>query len=163
MFSLHFTIYFERYDVELRIKAYLSVLLLVASAALSGFFVSGLLTTRKILSSTGSVKTINVEVYWDLDCTQVASSLDWGSPKPGDVIYRTIYIKNTGSVPMTLHLNCSGWNPSGVEKYLMVSWDRQGAILNIDEVVQAILKLSVSSTVSGITDFSFNIVIEGTG
>ena len=149
---------------ELRFKANLSVLLIVTSAALvSGFLVSGLLTTSKILSSTGSIKAINVEVYWDLECTQVVSSLDWGSPGPGDVVNQTVYVKNTGNALMTLYLNCSSWNPTEAENYLTVSWDRQGAILGADEVVQAILKLSVSSTISGITDFSFNIVIEGVG
>jgi hypothetical protein len=62
-----------------------------------------------------------------------------------------------------LYLNCSSWNPTEAENYLTVSCDRQGAILGADEVVQAIFQLSVSSTISGITDFSFNIVVEGVG
>ena len=142
----------------------MSVLLLVTLTALiSGFFVSGLLRTSKVLTSTGSIKAINVKVFWDLECTQVVSSLDWGSPSPGDVVSRTVYVKNTGNAPTTLYLSCSSWNPVEAENYLTVSWDGQGAILDADEVVQAIINLSVISTISGIMDFSFNIIIEGVG
>lgn len=150
--------------VELRPRVNLGVLLLVVSLALvSGLAVFGLLTTQKILSSTGSVKAINVEVYWDFECTQVVSSVDWGTPGPGDSVNKTVYVKNTGTAPMTLNMFCSGWSPVEAESYLSVSWDREGAVLGAGEVVQAVLTLSVSDMITGITDFSFNIVIEGTG
>jgi len=135
----------------------------VSLALVSGLAVSGLLVTQKILSSSGSVKAINVEVYWDFECTQVVTSLDWGNPEPGDSLNRTIYVKNTGSAPMTLSISCSGWSPTEAATYLTLSWNREGTQVNAGEVVNAVLTLSVSSSVSGITDFSFNIVIEGSG
>lgn len=132
-------------------------------ALVSGLAVSGLLVTQKILSSSGSVKAINVEIYWDVECTQVVTSIDWGNPEPGDSLNRTIYVKNTGSAPMTLNMSCSGWSPVEAENYLALTWDKEGAQVDAGVVVQAVLTLSVSESVSGFTDFSFNIVIEGSG
>ena len=132
-------------------------------AVFSALTVSGLLSTQRVLSSSGSVKAINVEVYWDLACTQVVSSIDWGVPEPGDSVLKTVYVKNTGTAPMTLNMSCSGWSPAQAENYLTVSWDRDEAVVNGGSVLQAVLTLSVSDTITGITDFSFDIVIAGTG
>ena len=148
----------------MKFKLNYGILLLAVSFALvGGLAVSGLLTTYVTLSSTGSVKAINVEVYWDLECTQVVSSIDWGVPEPGDSINKTAYIKNTGTAQMTLHMSCSGWNPVEAGDFLALSWDREGAVIDAGEVLPFTLTLTVSDTISGITDFSFNIVIEGTG
>ena len=132
-------------------------------ALVSGLAVSGILVTQKVLSSSGSVKAINVEVYWTVECTQVVTSIDWGNPEPGDSLNRTIYVKNTGSAPMTLSMSCSGWSPVEAENYLTLYWDKEGAQVDANVIVQAVLTLSVSESVSGFTDFSFNIVIEGSG
>ena len=148
----------------MKLKPNLGVLLLsVFLALVSGLAVSGLLTTSKTLSSTGSVKAINVEVYWDDQCTLVVESIDWGTPELGDILSKMIYVKNTGNSQMILNMSCSGWDPVGVDSYLALSWNRDGAIIDVDEVVQAILTFSVSESISGVTDFSFNIIIEGTG
>ena len=141
----------------------LGILVAVVLALASSLVVSGLLTVSKTLSSTGSVKAINVEVFWDLACTQVVSSIDWGTPEPGDSIDRTVYVKNTGNAPMNVSLLASGWVPVEAGNYLTLSWDREGAEVAADEVVQALLTLDVSGSITGITDFSFDTVIEGTG
>ncbi len=132
-------------------------------ALASGLAVSGLLTTSKTLSSSGSVKAINVEVFGDNECTQAVSSVDWGTPGPGESIEKTVFVKNTGNAPMNLSQSTSAWNPVDTESYLTLSWDLEGMIISADEVLQAVLTLHVSSDISGITDFAFNIIIEGTG
>jgi len=139
------------------------VILILVCSALSGLAVSGLLTTSKTLSSTGSVKAINVEVYWDSQCTQSVTLVGWGTHEPGDSINRTIYIKNAGNAPMTLALTSSGWDPAEAVNHITLSWDKEGEVLDANVVAQAVLSLDISETVTGITDFSFNIVIEGSG
>jgi len=141
----------------------LGILVAVVLALASSLVVSGLLTVSKTLSSTGSVKAINVEVFWDLACTQVVSSIDWGTPEPGDSVNRTVYVKNSGSAPMNVSLSASGWVPVEAGNYLTMSWDREGAEVAAEGFVQALLTLDVSGSITGITDFSFDIVIEGTG
>ena len=141
----------------------LGILAIAALAIFSGLVVSGLLTVSKTLSSTGTVKAINVEVYWDLACTQVVSSIDWGTPGPGDSVSQTVYVKDDGNAPMNVGLSASGWSPVGADTYLGVSWDREGALIAAGGVLQAVITLDVSSSITGITNFSFDIVIEGTG
>ena len=137
--------------------------LAVSLALVSVVFVSGLLTTSRTLSSSGTVEGIGVEVYWDSGCTQAASSVDWGYAEPGDVVTRTVYVKNSGNTPMTLSMTYSDWDPVEAGDYLSLSWNREGATLDDGEVVQAVLTLTVSDQITGITTYSFNIVIEGTG
>ena len=106
---------------------------------------------------------INVEVYWDIAGTQNVTSIDWGIPVPGDVINKTIYVKNTGNNLMNISMSISSWAPAGASTYLTATWDQEGTSVAAGGTVQAILSLDVSSGITGITDFSFNIVIEGTG
>jgi len=149
--------------VDMKHKKYLGIIAIIALAITSGLVVSGLLTVSKTLSSTGTVKAINVEVYWDSSCTQVVNSIDWGTPGPGDTVSQTVYVKNGGNAQMNISLTVSGWSPVGAGSYLGVSWDREDAVVAAGGVVQAVITLDVSSSITGITDFSFDIVIEGTG
>ena len=132
-------------------------------ALLSGIAVSGLLTDSRTIPSAGVIKGINVEVYWDAGCTQNVTSIDWGVPEPGEVVYNTIYVKNSGNALLTLNMTNSGWTPGAAENYFTVSWDREGATVDDGEVVQAVLSLDVSGAITGINAFSFDMVIEGTG
>jgi hypothetical protein len=134
----------------------------IALAMVGSLAVTGLVTTSKTLSSASYVEGVNVEVYWDSKCTQIVDSVDWGSPEPGESISRTVYIKNPGDAKMVLDLSSSSWSPAGAESYLSVTWERQGATIDVDEVVQATLTLAVSDLITGVADFFFNIVIEGT-
>jgi hypothetical protein len=136
---------------------------IIALALASGLAVSGLLSTSLTLPSTGTVLAINVEVYWDIAGTQNVTSIDWGIPAPGDIVTRTVYVKNTGNNPMDVSLSTSGWNPAGAATYLTVTWDREGTLISAGNLIPAVITLDVSSGITGITDFSFNIVIEGTG
>lgn len=124
--------------------------------------VTGLLNTSKTLTSTGQVNSINVEVYWDRECTQVARHVEWGNIEPGESIEKTIFIKNNGDAPMTLHMYSSSWDPAVAEICITLTWDKQGATIFADEVLEAMLILIVSDLNTVVTDFSFNIVIEGT-
>ncbi len=125
--------------------------------------VSGLLTATKTIDSSGTIMAINIEVYSDLACTQPLSSLDWGIPEPGDTVNRVVYLKNTGNADMSLNMYVSNWTPSGVDTYLSLSWDQENTVITPDEVLQSTISLLVDSGISGITDFSYQITLQGTG
>ena len=146
---------------DLRLKNKSSIIATVLLALLSGFTVSGLLNTSKTLTSSGSVKTINVGVYYDDLCTQVMNSVDWGTLKPGEEVYQTVYIMNPGSSPLNVSMTTSNWAPVEAANYITFTWDSEGASIDSDQVLQVLLTLSVSDMITGLTDFSFNIVIEG--
>ena len=148
---------------ELRLRGKSGLIVAALLAIFSGLTVSGLLTTSRTLTSYGSVKSINVEVYWDASCTEVVGSVDWSTPEPGEAVNQTVYVKNSGSAPLIVSMTTSNWIPVEAASYITLTWDREGASIDPDQVLQALLTLSVSDTITGITDFSFSIVIEGTG
>ena len=144
-------------------KSHLALLLISISLALAGgIAVTGLLTSSRIIGSSGTVKAINVEVYWDSLCTQVVDTIEWGLLEPGDSVNKTVYIKNTGNAPLTLNMFYTGWVPLEAGDHITLSWNKEGATIDPDGVTSAVLTLSVSASASGVTDFSFDIIIEGT-
>lgn len=145
-------------------KSHLILLIIsVGLALVGGVAVTGLLTTSRTIGSSGIVKAINVEVYRDLECTQAVDEIDWGTIEPGESVTRTVYIKNAGNAALTLNLSYYGWDPPAAGSYITLSWDREGETMEPQAVLAATLTLSVSDAISGITDFSFSIVIKGTG
>jgi uncharacterized membrane protein len=128
--------------------------------------VLGVLTASQTLSSSGTVTVIstpNLAVYSDSACTQTLTSINWGSLAPGQTASKTIYIKNTGNVPLTLSMDANGWNPSTASNYMTLTWNRQSSSLAVNQVVSADLTLVISPSINGlVTSFSVNIVITGT-
>jgi hypothetical protein len=123
---------------------------------------TGLLSVNKTISSTGAVTAINVGVYSDSACTSELTSIDWGTISPGNSENRTIYLKNTGNAQITLSMTSTNWNPASAGGPITLTWNRDNAILNIDQVAMATLTLSLSDSINGINNFSFDIVITGT-
>jgi archaellum component FlaG (FlaF/FlaG flagellin family) len=124
---------------------------------------AGLLSVSQSVSSTGTVTAINVGVYSDVSCTQTLTSIDWGSVSPGGSVTRIIYVKNTGNAQISLSMTTANWNPSGANGPITLTWNRESTTLNPGQSTAATLTLSVSSGISGITTFSVNVVITGSG
>ena len=116
-----------------------------------------------VIPNTGTVKTIGVGVYWDSGCTSQVTSIDWGTIDVGATENMAVYIKNEGTASMTLTLETEDWIPSGASSYISLTWDYGGQTIAVDGVVQVTLSLEVSDTIEGITSFSFDIVISGSG
>lgn len=129
----------------------------------SSIIVSGLLTTAKTLNSSGSIKAVNVEIYWDQSCTNAVTNIDWGMADAGNSISVILYVKNNGNSPLSLSMSTNSWIPGEASSYISLSWNRAGTVLDPQQVVQAQLTLDISDSITGITDYNFNILIEGTG
>lgn len=126
---------------------------------------AGLLSISQTVSSAGTVyvSSVNVNVYSDSSCTQAYTSIDWGTLSPGNSVTKLVYVKNTGNTPITLSMTKTNWNPSGANGPITLAWNKEGTTLSVGQYIAATLTLSVSSGISGITTFSVNIVITGTG
>jgi hypothetical protein len=124
---------------------------------------AGLLSISQSISSSGTVTAINVGVYSDSYCTQTLTSIDWGTISPGNSVTKTIYVKNTGNAQITLSMTKTSWNPAGADGPVTVTWNKESTTLSAGASTAATLTLSVSSGISGITTFSVNIVVTGTG
>jgi len=142
-------------------KATLSAVLAIAVAGMVATAVGALVATRTI-SNVGNLQAIGVGVYWDSSCSNAVTSIDWGALDPGASKQFTIYVKNEGSVSVKLSMTVGNWNPSSASSYITLSWNRENSVLTAGSVVSAVLTLSVSSSVSGVTSFSFDITISGT-
>jgi len=143
--------------VQKIIIAVMATTIMAAAASVLAVFVAS-----QTIPNTMYVKTVGVGVYWDSGSTNEVSSINWGNVEPGETTSKTIYVKNEGTVPMILTMTTGGWNPPSASSYVTLSWNRDGYVLDSGAVVQAVLTLSLSSSVSGITSISFDTTITGT-
>jgi len=139
-----------------------TIMLAVIAVGATVIVTFAVLSSGKNIRSFGTIKAVNVGVYWDSGCTSVTSTVDWGKMSPGDIKNVTLYMKNEGNVAVKLSLAAQNWNPANAPNYISLSWNREGQIVDTASLVAATLTLSVSWDISGITDFSFDMVITGT-
>jgi hypothetical protein len=123
----------------------------------------GAISVSTTLSSSGSITTTaNIGVYTDSACTTALTSIDWGTTSPGSSIARTVYVKNTGSgVSLTLSMTTSSWSPAGANGPITLSWNKESTVLTPGQSVAAVITCSISSSITGITSFSVQILISG--
>jgi hypothetical protein len=119
----------------------------------------GALVATRTISNSGTVTAVGVGVYSDNACAAALSTVGWGTLNPGDVKTYTMYVRNEGNVPVTLSMGAGNWNPATASSYITLTWDKENYVLPAGQVVQAVLTLTVSSSVSGVTSFSFDITI----
>ena len=143
-------------------SATLTLVTYVLALSLAGQVLSATQTSRTV-SNAGTVKAIGVGVYWGNECTNATSSVDWGTLEPGSSENITCYIRNEGNSVSTLSMYTSNWSPSNASGYMSLSWDYCEQPINVDEVIQVMFTLSVDAGISGITSFSFDIAIVGSG
>jgi hypothetical protein len=142
-----------------------AVLTLVAytlTLSLAGEVFSAVQTSRKV-SNSGTIVAVGVGAYSDSGCTKPLSSIDWGMLEPGSSKDESCYIRNEGNSVLTLSMSTSNWDPSDASNYMSLSWDYGGQSINPDEAIKVTFTLSVSASIDGITSFSFDITIVGTG
>jgi len=135
---------------------------LVASVSLV-FSAFALLTHLETIDATGSIKSVGLGVYSDLQCTNAVSSLEFGQLEPGSSKSFNLYLKNEGNADLTLSMTSENWNPTNAAGYMTLTWTREGQQISSDEVLEFVITLTISETVQGINSFSFDIIISGTG
>ncbi len=134
---------------------------LVASVLVVSAF--ALLTIQWNMSGTGSIKGVGLGVYWDLQCTNATSSLEFGQLEPGSSKSFTLYLRNEGNSALTLSMTSENWNPANAADYMTLTWNREGQQVSPDEVIDFVITLSVSENIQGISSFSLDIIISGIG
>jgi hypothetical protein len=144
------------------VGAAVALVLYTLGLSLLGPTVLALLGNRTV-SNVGSVKTIGVGVYSDQACANPVTSINWGTIEPGSNVNKTVFIRNEGNAAATLSMATSNWNPPSASTYMTLSWNYGGQTLAVNEVKQVTFTLRVSSSVTGITSFSFDITIAANG
>jgi hypothetical protein len=137
--------------------------LIIALAATSVFLTlvtAGIIATQTV-ASNGTVSSVNVGVYSNSQCNQNCTSITWGTIDPGDSTSKTVYVKNTGTIPITLSMATESWTPTNADDYLTLTWNKQNTVLDPGKSTPATITLTVDSYTGSLTSFSFNIVITG--
>jgi hypothetical protein len=149
--------------MSLRQRVALKPLAVLVSLVALVMFASGFTQSSVRIVGRGAVKAVGVGVFWNSNCTNPVSFIDWGMVEPGSMNNVTVYMRNEGNVAASLSLATENWNPSNASDYLALSWNYDGRSLNPLEVAQVTLSLTVSQSVRGIENFSFDIVISVSG
>jgi len=124
---------------------------------------TGVFLAQRVIANVAVIKTVGVGVYKDVNFTFSVTQIDWGVLEPGTTKNFTAYLRNESNVPISLNMTTQNWNPPAAKSYISVSWDQESKGLEPDQVVSVTFTLSVSAEVSGVTSFSFEIVIVGSG
>lgn len=128
----------------------------------AGFLV-GATTNMQRIGNQAAIKAVGVGVYQDPVLTVPLTEINWGILEPGEEKNHTAYIKNESNVPITLVLSTDNWSPANASNFITLTWDYDEQPLGVDEFVKVIFTLAVDPAISGIVDFSFDIVIAGSG
>lgn len=144
------------------VGAALAVVIYALALSMIGQVMS-LSQANRTVSNAGSIKGIGVGIYQDQNCTSPVSSIDWGILDPGANTSKTVYIRNEGNSVATLSKMTSNWSPSNASSYISLNWNYGGQTLTVNQVIPVVFTLSVSSSISGITNFSFDITVTAVG
>jgi hypothetical protein len=123
---------------------------------------ASVISVSEALPMRGSISAVNVGLYSDSQCSQKLTSVDWGTLSPGETLTKTIYIKNTCNGRLTLKMTKTNWDPPQADGPISITWNREGSPINAGQTLQAVITLSVSSTISDIASFDVQVVITGT-
>jgi len=111
------------------------------------------------------VSAVTVEpslgVYWDRSCSQPVSHVDWGRLSPGQVRDVVVYVRNEGNETFVLVLTPLNWSPENASQCLCLALNCEDRKIEVGQVADVILSLSVSPSIAGVYDFGFDMVLEG--
>jgi hypothetical protein len=138
-----------------------TILAVAVTATFMSVLAASLLAVNQRIPNAGNVKAVGVGVYWNSNGTSNVTSIDWGFLEPGATANKTVYIKNEGNTRVILNMTTSNWSTGAYGKITLI-WDREGYLLDPSAIVPTVLTLSVSSNITGVTSFSFDIIITGT-
>jgi len=142
-----------------------------STPAIAAIAVTGILATVITIAALnafqpapldGRITTVNLEVFSDSSCTQTCDIINVGELNPGSTTTKVIYVKNTGTVPESLSMTVSDWNPQSASPLIDITWNQQNAFLDAGQSIQAVLTIEAASNTSGFANFSCNVKFIGT-
>jgi hypothetical protein len=141
----------------------LAICILIGSVLLvSGWmFVFALRPVEATFNNSGTIRTVGVEVYADEALTQPLTHIDWESVSPGETKASSAWVVNSGNDAITLQMLTENWSPTEASQWINLTWNYDGSSIPGGLSIPVTFSLSVDVDVTGLTDFSFDILIEG--
>jgi len=152
----------KRNSFYCRLKASYKTLVLIAIVAVISIVSTSLISIMLshsddgiYLPSLGTIKTVDVETYWDPNGENRRENLTWNEIKIEKLewdeikmnpVNTTLYVKSVSNFRITLNMFLTDWNPVEISDYLTISWDYNGTILNPGEIIPVTMTLSASSS-----------------
>ena len=127
-------------------KHTLSLVIIVAIISVilsSGIAILSSSNKNLTVPSTGSLRTIGVEIYWDQNSENRTESINWSDVWLGSSKNVTLYIRSVSNYKITLDLQVTNWSPSILSEYASLSWDYNGTTINPNEIIEVTLTLSI--------------------
>jgi len=134
-----------------------TIVVIAATIALVALILGVILYAHWRTSTSGVIATPSLAVYWEPERLTIVDTINWGTIWPGDWSNRTVYIHNNGTVPLNVTVVTFNWSVNTTDIVLY----SESFILSVDETKETHWNLHVNSTISGITHFSFDILVAG--
>lgn len=131
-------------------------------AAIGGASVMAALTYSATISASGTITGIGVKVFSDAQGAVEINSVNWGNIAPGGSVTVSLWIKNTGNVPVTLSMQTGSWSPIGYASTLTLTWNYNNAVIQPNAMLKVDWTLTASTSATPGTSFSFNIILTAT-
>jgi hypothetical protein len=145
-------------------KTFIAIILAFSIGVVSTLLiVSALYQTSVHFSSVAAVKTVGVAIYWDPAFTVPVVNMNWGVIEPGTTKNVSCYIVNTSNVPVSLTLAVNNWQPTSASNYVSLTWNYDEQPIPVSGYTPITFSLHVDPATTGITGFSFDITITGSG
>jgi hypothetical protein len=143
---------------EKSLKLASAVILLIILCLLAGMTLAQ--TFNLSIRSYGTLKLVGVSVYWDKACTNQVTSIPWGNITRGAQVNNILYVKNVGNTAGTLSMSYGNFTPTIAASYMALTWNCSSYVLPSNSVTCAKLILTVQPNITGVTDFSFDILMQ---
>ena len=142
-----------------------AVVLTAVGLAVVALVVGVIIFTSVNLQTHGTIVTNNpdIDVFADQECTKEISAIEWGNINAGGSSTVTIFVRNSGNVPLTMSMATSNYDPASAQNYLTLTWNQENTWLSPSSVIPCDFILSASPLVVDITEFRFQVEINGTG
>lgn len=115
------------------------------------------------IHTTGTIAGVRCKLYSNAALTNEMTTIEWGVREPGSTKNVDMWVVNTGNVPATLYYLTSNWNPSLAQTYMTLSWSYNQETIQPGNSLKVTLTLDVDETITGITNFSFDITVVASG
>ena len=92
---------------------------------------------------------------------KAVSEINWGSIDAGGNSTATIWVKNSGTVPLKLSMTYQNFDPPVPKNYITLQWNQQDTVLSVGQSVPATFLLQVSPLVLDVTTFNVQLSING--